>query len=457
MQEFISKYLNKLGYTVNEEPFKSIDIASKWYHNQSLPFHKRKTFKGIEYDLQRCGFAKRLCADDANLCEVINITAQKSEEENKIILDVLKDNNFNTMYRKQLELMSAEGTVGCYLTIKDCDLMEDGTVEGGKAVINYCSAENIVVLNCINNEILECAFMGESYDIEGSKTCIVVFRLNNCKYECITAYFNDNGKKISEQTMKYGNVKPFAIMRVAEVNNLKNMKGYGLPKLFNVEKDLQMLDLTYNLWYRDLDKSDKIVLINKELCEFDEETGKYLPPNQEMQKLFIQVGESSEVEAGGEKFHEYNPIIRMEDVEKSLELSLSMLSMRFGFGTKKYKFESGRIVTATEYVGENQDKVQELNKQWQESKRYIEDIILFIRYYQEEFNSIKMGNDDINIQFDDSYIQDKEKKLDDMKNDAITFDIDELKIMYLKDKYNIAEEVAKAWIENAKVQEFDEE
>src|SRR5699024_7669388 len=149
---------------------------------------------GVPYEFERLNFAKRLCSDDANLCEIIEINAQTNEENKKYIDDVLANNNFNVMYRKQLEQMSATGTVGAYIRIENAELYEDGSVKGGKIVINYAEATNIVILKCVNNEILECAFKGESYDIEGAKYAIVTFTLDNGKYVCRTAYFDEYNK-----------------------------------------------------------------------------------------------------------------------------------------------------------------------------------------------------------------------------------------------------------------------
>ena len=444
-QETIKTYLNKLGYTINDEAFKKIKIANDWFTNEKLPFHKRATINGVDYELERTNFSKRLCSDDANLCETIEVIAQEKESDNNIVLKVLKDNNFNVMYRKQLEEMSATGTVGCYLRVENANLMQDGTLKGGKLRINYASAENIVILSCNNNVISECAFMGESYDIKGSKSAIVIFRLINGNYECRTAYFDREGKFLKDEAVILGETKPFAIMRIAEVNNMKDMKGYGLPKIFNVVAELKILDLTYNMWLRDLDKSDKIVLLNKSICKYDANKKKYVIPNDEMKKIFVPIG--IENDQDNPIYQEYNPTIRIDDVQKSLELCLSMLSLRFGFGTKKYKFDEGRIVTATEYIGERQDAMQELNKQRQESVAYISGIIEFIRWFEEAFNNHVMAEDEITIKFDDSYVLDKEKELETTRNDALTFDIPQLKERYLKAKYNLTDEEVKEWMQ----------
>lgn len=442
----MSNYIEKRGYKVNKKPFPYIKLANDWYRNKVMPFHKRQTITGVEYELQRTNFGKRLCADDANLCEVIEINAQDKPSNQKIIDDILEKNNFQVMYRKQLEQNSATGTAGAYIKIENALLYDDGSVKGGEIKINYAYAENIVILTCINNQIIECAFKGDNYDLEGSKSAIDMFRLVDGKYQLITAYFDENGKLLEEKApITLGEVPPFAIMRVAEVNNLEDMQGYGLPKLYNAISNLEILDLTYNLWRSDLSKSDKMVFLSKSLGKYNEETGQYELPNEECRKIFMQIT-SKDLPQEGALAQEYNPIIRIDEVVKSMELVLSMLSTMFGYGTKKYTFEDGKFVTATEYIGNRQDMLQELNKQRQEAIQYITAIIKAIRWFYNNLEQGDLSDDDITINFDDSYVTNKDEELKTTRDDAMSFDIPQLKIKYLCDRYGIDEEKAQEWL-----------
>ena len=75
-------------------------------------FHKRKNLNNKDVELSRMNFAKRCCADDANLCEIISVSPEKETASKEFIEAFLKRNRFNVMYRKQLEKTSATGTVG---------------------------------------------------------------------------------------------------------------------------------------------------------------------------------------------------------------------------------------------------------------------------------------------------------------------------------------------------------
>ena len=445
--------MNKQGYSINEEALQYIELTNEWYTNTEKTFHNAKTVAGEQYDLERTNFAKRLCADDANLIEVVEINASKNDIDNNIINDILNQNNFIKMYRKQVEQMSANGTVGAYIRVEDADIYEDNTFRNGKIKIEYCDSLNIVPLTVVNSNIVECAFTGN--DIENQKKIytLVMFTLKDDIYYARSYYLDEYGKEIVERTqvVQLADVKPFAIMRTAENNNLK-MGGYGYPKLWSAIPSLKTVDLTMTMWNRDLMKSDKLVLINENLCK--NENGKIVPPTKEQRNLFVQLG-SQKLPEENSMYQEYNPTVRMGEVVQSLETALSILSLSFGFGTKKYTFEQGRIVTATEYIGENQSAMQEVNKQRAESTEYITDLVKAIAYFYNLTQNANLIIEEVKIDYDDSYVEDKSAVAEAMRNDALSFNIPKLQLWYFMKKYNLAEEEAKQLLDGIEEKDDD--
>lgn len=443
MESCVKAFLNKKGYDVNDNALTVIRACDDWYSNRLIKdFHKRKTINGVPYELTRLNFAKRCCSDDANLCEVLEINAGEGEQAD-FVTDVLERSNFNTQYRKQLEKTSADGTVACYIRLDNATFMNDNSVRGGDIKLNYVEADAFTPLTVENDIVVEAAFSGSTL-VKGKKqTTLVLFLLDDNKlYTAETHIFNDRGDEITEECtiVQLGDVKPFAVMRVAEVNNLDNMEGYGLPKLWSAIPALKVVDLCYNVLFGDLDKSEKILLVNELLCTFDESGKPELTPEQK--KLFVFTGEKLPEEKG--MIQEYNPEIRVDQITKSFELALSLLSMSFGYGTKKYSFENGQIKTATEYFGERQDAMQELGKQRQVAIEYIQDICRAVMWFSNIYHGTSYDLDaEIAIGFDDSYITDKASELERKRNDALAFDIPQLTVMYLMDAYNLTEDQAK--------------
>lgn len=431
-----------------------IEQCQAWYENEVIEdFHKRTNLNNVDYELNRMNFAKRCCADDANLCEIVSVAPEKESVSQEFIDTLLEQNRFDVQYREQLERTSAIGTVGAYINLKGTDFMKsvDGTIKakGGKIHINYVDGDCIVPLTVENKLVTECAFSATGKSKGKDKTTLVIFTLINALYQAETVVFDSYGKKIEEECSKVnlGNVKPFSIMQNAEVNNLKNMAGYGLPKIYNSVPMFKALDLCYNVLFSDLSKADKIVLINELLCEVRDSKGKpALTPQQK--EIFVMLGEKLPDEKS--LVQEYNPEIRVEQITKAFELVLSLLSMSFGYGTKKYTFENGKITTATEYIGEKQDCMQELNKQRNNATDYITDIIHAAMWFSNTFCGTSYNVEEpLSIEFDDSYIEDKQAKLDSMRADALSFaEVPILKVWYLMEKYNLSEKEAKGYLEN---------
>lgn len=455
MEGCVKEFLQKKGYTVNDNALTVIQACDDWYSNRIIEdFHKRKTLNGIPYELNRLNFGKRCCSDDANLCEVLEINAGDGEQAD-FVNDALGKSEFNTQYRKQLEKTSADGTTACYIRLDNATFMDNGSVQGGSIKLNYVEADAFMPLTVENDIVTEAAFSGSALSKGKKQTTLVLFTLGeNGMYTAETHVFDDKGNEIKdmETIVQLGDVKPFAVMRNAEVNNLDDMTGYGLPKLWGAIPALKVVDLCYNVLFSDLDKSEKIILISELLCEFDENGRPKLTPEQK--KLFVFTGEKLPEEKG--MIQEYNPEIRVDQVTKSFELALSLLSMSFGYGTKKYSFENGQITTATEYVGERQDQMQELNRQRQEAIRYIQDICRAVMWFANTFQGKSFNLDqEILVDFDDSYITDREAELERKRNDALSFDIPELTVWYLMDAYSLTEEEARKMVE-AKQQEDEQ-
>lgn len=457
MDGFIESFLSGKGYTVNKKALSVIQACDDWYANRFIKdFHKRNTVQGEEYELNRLGFAKRCCADDANLCEVIEVNAGANEEQQEFVNDVLEKNQFETLYREQLEKTSAAGTVACYIRIAQGELYEDGSVRGGMIKLNYVDASCFYPLTVENKIVIEAAFAGEDLVKGRKQTTLTMFTKDNENYIAETHIFDSNGaeKKELASSVRLGEVKPFAVMRNAEVNNIDNMTGYGKPKIWDNIPYFKALDILFNVLYGDLDKSDKLLLINDMIVKYDKD-GNPITPSEQAKKIFVMLGEKLPDQK--ELIQEYNPTIRVEEITKAFELVLSLLSMSFGYGTKKYSFENGQIKTATEYAGERQDQLQELNRQRKQAISYIQDICRAIMWYSNTYmGTFYNVEDDITIEFDDSYIQDKESELERKRNDAMSFDIPKLTVWYLMDAYNLTEEEATQLVEAKQEQEEEQ-
>jgi len=444
MYKRTEELLRDKGIIIPEVAQSNIYECNEWYKGELTAFHSRHSLGGYDYDLLRLNFAKRVCSDEAGLCEIINLNAEDKTAD-EFINSVLKANRFDTMYREQLESMSATGTVGAYVYIEGASLYDNGEIRGGNIKVSYCKAENIIPITVENNGITECAFTGSNMVNGKREDKVIIYRIVNGKYqvEIVTGTEKDT---IVEPAQTLGDVRPFAVMRLAEVNNKPHMKGYGYPKLLDSIPYLKGLELAYNVLYGDIDKADKVVLINSALTETDSKGKHYL--SDEQKKYFVSLSEK--LPEQDSMIKEYNPVIRATELTEVFELVLSLLSQQYGYGNKKYSFEHGTVTTATQYILEKSAEMQSLNKQRFQSVQYIEDIVKAILWFTNTYQDKAFNIDEpLNIDFDDSIITDKQAHLDSMRTDAITFDIPQLKITYLCEKYGWTEKEAKGYIEES--------
>ena len=442
---------------MNSNALGIIDECYNWYSNQLIDdFHKRVNLNKKKFELSRMNFAKRCCADDANLCEIISVSPEKEETAQQFINEFLKNNNFDVRYREQLEKTSATGTVGAYLYLNKSEYIKDGNAvmaKGGNILINYCDADCIIPLTVENKLVTECAFSATNTVKGKERTTLVIFTKNKVGvkflYKADTIVFDESGGRLDSESfsLQLGEIKPFSVMINAEVNNIENMEGYGLPKIYNSIPLFKAVDLCYSILYGDLDKGDKIVFINEMLsCLKINKNGEAELTSQQ-KDLFVLLGERLPEQDSIIK--EYNPEIRVDQITKAFELVLSLLSMEFGYGSKKYTFENGQIKTATEYIGTKQDAMQELNKQRKQATDYIEDIIHAAMWFSNQFSGTNYNLDEsLSIEFDDSYVEDKQAKLEAMRADALSFpEVPILKVWYMMEKYNIPEDEAKKYMQ----------
>lgn len=456
MNALATGFLEQLGYTVNQKALSTIQTCDEWYRNAESSMHRRQRVDGAEYELVQMGFAKRGCADDANLCEVIEINGGTGKAENdpqfEAVKDMLSDNAFDTMYRKQLELCAALGTVAAYWRVDGAQKYTDGTARGGVPRLNYIDGKGFVPLTVENGDVTEAAFVGESVSGGKKNTTMVLCTQDKGVYSYRTVMWDEKNAVISDTTATLGDVKPFAVMRVAAVNNIKDMDGYGLPKITQAIPVLAGLDSAFTALFGDIDDSEKLTLINELLCGFDD-NGKPISPNEAMKRRFIYLGEKLPTQ--GALISEIVPKIRVSEFTGVIELLLSAFSLLFGYGTKKYSFQQGQIVTATQYIGERQDMMQELNRQRYEARQYIEGIVRAGLWFMNTFTGASWDvSVDVLVEFDDSFIEDKNTKLVEIRNDVLSgIGGRHVAALYLQEKYNLTEDEAMAWVLEAEVEE----
>ena len=109
--------------------------------------------------------------------------------------------------------------------------------------------------------------------------------------------------------------------------------------------------------------------------------------------------------------HEFNPDLRTEANKEAIQGQLDYLSFKCGLGTKHYQFNAGSVVTATQYMGDKQELMQNASKHYIAVERFLQQIVRAILWAGKEVLGESVDPDtQITVNFEDSYIIDKESE-----------------------------------------------
>ena len=171
------------------------------------------------------------------------------------------------------------------------------------------------------------------------------------------------------------------------------------------EDVLKGLDCAFDNFITDFKLGRKMVLMSSSMFSTDEE-GKVLAPQEAEEQLFINAGDKI---LDGGMYQEYNPSLRVSDNAAGVQKMLDLFSMRIGLGAKRYVLEGSQITstTATQWIGERQEMVQNANKEMICIEKALKEVTKAILWIGKNILGEKVNPDAlITVMADDSYIID---------------------------------------------------
>ena len=430
----IFSYLQKKGIdTVDRSFYRMIALWESWYKGKvrNFSFYRVYSGQGTYSRKQRksLGMAKKLSEDIADLLlnERVQITLS-DEETGKFVDDILKQNRFLVLGNDYQELKACSGTVAYIPYLYDAEAAEDGTILSGKIGIDYVSASNIFPISWNNGRITECAFTFVKTAKRKKYVQVQFHRLEqnedgsqyvieNSVLECQAG--SREGKELREEEWKQlgpfrllsartetgSNEPQFVIDRLNIVNNADEDESnpMGIAIYANCIDVLRKLDTEYDSYCNEFDLGRKRIFVAPELIKNSDGTPAFDPED----TVFYQMPDNYDKDKEG-LIKEINMDIRTEQHSKAINDDLNYLSLKCGFGTERYKFDSSGVKTATEVVSENSDMFRMIKKH----EIILEDVLkelvrIIIRLGVVLGNTLNPGTE-ITIDFDDSIIEDKE-------------------------------------------------
>lgn len=109
--------------------------------------------------------------------------------------------------------------------------------------------------------------------------------------------------------------------------------------------------------------------------------------------------------------YEFNPSLRVSENKDGVQAMLDYLSFKCGLGTKHYQFNAGSIVTATQYMGDKQELVQNAAKHYITVEAAIKAVVRAALWIGKDVIGLPVDPEtDVTVQFEDSYVIDKESE-----------------------------------------------
>lgn len=400
--EGIQEYLEHQGYNVaNDETTQLVEEWQAWYEGYVKEFHHYTIYNGIEMvgkDRYALNMAKTISEDWANLLlnEKVNIYTGTSFDDT--LQAVFNYNNFSVKGNQLIELAFALGTAAF---VEYLDSNE-------KVVIDFIRANMIFPLSWDNGYINECAF-GSMRERNGKRQYYIqIHKQNEQGLYVIENHMVDaeSGKEIDlEEDMleliETGSSNPlFQVITPNIVNNIDLDSPLGISTYGNAIPQLKGCDIVYDSYINEFELGKKKIMVPISMARVKmSEEGVLQPVFDKNDSIFYAFPDNSE--ESGNKIESFDPNIRASEHDLGINKALDMLSFKCGMGTGRYKFENGTVKTATEVISDKSDLFQSLKKHEIVLESALKGLVTAVAF----LNGTELK--EINIEFDDSIIEDK--------------------------------------------------
>lgn len=395
----IRSFLKKRGYsTVKSDYYAKIQEWEDWFTCTIDDFHKTIFFNGlnnVNKEIKMLGMAKTICETWANFMMNERVKIGVGDDaQNKILIDILNDNKFWTNANQLVELYCALGT-GAFVEYLD----------GEDIRIDYIRADMIYPLSWDSRGIQECAFASNIHNQYGDCIYIQMHVLENGMYKIENHMIVDdeNGFKevelpedIEEVFYTRNDVPLFQIVKPNIINNYDLKNPMGISVYANAIDVLKEIDMAFDALDVEIETGRRMVFLSSDMF-FPDKNGNTMNVIGNKEKVLRYIGGMDE-----QMIKDFSPTLRTNDIKDTIQFQLNLLSEKCGMGTNQFEFTMRGTKTATEIISEDSDLYQNLKKH----EIILEEAIVGMIYAIESLGggfSIK----EIQVNFDDSIIQDK--------------------------------------------------
>lgn len=409
MNNVVLDYLKEQGYnTVSTSYYNYIQDWENWWKND-VEFHKYHDQTGKERKMYSLGMAKRMAEDWSSILfterDEITSTAnsdRQTKKNNEYLNKQFKTLKVYNDLPIAIEKAMAMGTAGAIIRIKNAKVDKQGNLSADnrtKLDIIYVGAKQIIPLRVEHGQIIDVAIVSENNIGEDKEYYIEIHKLNYDSklnheiYTITNTYLNKDGEEIFKEGIARqfnvdSNIPLFSILKPAIANPLENsdnINGLGFSIFGTALDQLKACDIAWNNFVMDFYLGGKKVFYNKKIVgkknvtvrdkngNVKEEQVEVYPDDITRQQ-WKTYGDEMENLKENPAITEYNPELRTTENKEGIQFALDMLSFKGGLGTKYYEFNGSSVVTATQYMGDRQDLVENANKHRKNVNEFISGI-----------------------------------------------------------------------------------
>lgn len=399
-------------------------VVSLYYAGFDPAFHRYTIYNGQQVVMKTkksLRMGKKVCEDWASLLwsEKTDLSIPNKEKAIPYLIDI----GFWRVGAKAVELAFALG-LSCVAVTIDGELDESDpenvTIKKGTGRIGleYYDGMNAVPLSYEGGDVSEIAL----FKTEGKATTMTAFVKNPETGKYVIAVVEErDGKKETKMTIETNSDAPmFACFHPNMVDN-ESGNYHGYPSILqNAIGTLQAIDNAFDGMDNEITLGKKRVFasaaLNKIVFEKGEDgavskTERTFDPND---VIIYALPQTNATENDHPFLWSPNDPLRIDQYSTDITLALQLLAQQVGLGANYYRFENGRIMTATQVISQNSDTYRNVKKHEQVLEPAIKRLYRGIAAASALFTegSPLQDAEDVAVIFDDSIIEDRAAEKD---------------------------------------------
>ena len=397
-----------------------IEQWKSWYQGSVKSFHNYFIYNGqrkVNKKRFTLNMAKEVSEDWADILWSEKCKISLKDENTQKQFDELADSlDLYTLITQLIEKSGALGTEMAVVSAYDIIKNEDGMtldVSNAKTRVNIVDIDWIFPLSWDNTGITECAFGSVKY-IGGQKHVVLsVHKLNDKgNYVIYNHLFSETNGNLTEVLGQEGtenefdtksNVKWFATFKPLLTNNLFENSPFGIPHYANAIDVMKTVDIDFDAFKNEVKDGRRRTFARAEMFNYDNGEQKLTFDPNDTDIYMLPKGANKD-----DLIQSDTTNLRVNEQIEALNTSLNILGNKVGFEIDHYKYDGGKLQTATAVISANSKMFRRKKKLEIGYESAIYDLAKAICYVSSTFGKYNINTDDMVVLFDDGVLEDTE-------------------------------------------------